>query len=175
MDTLEKPKKPVKKRNFLTAGFGPIDNETDARALAKGGAVAALLLTISETIGAVMTYFGTDPTTFKSTADGALTAGTLDSYVTIAVMAAMILALIFMTWRIYAGRGYVSAALVLALLLFETYAKTMGHTLNGGWAVVYLGLAVSLFGAIRACWWLRRIKPNKKTASVAAVFDAPTE
>ncbi|WP_443749593.1 hypothetical protein [Asticcacaulis solisilvae] len=171
MDTRE-PK--PKRYTFLTAGFMPIRTEADARTLTKQGAIAAGLLTLSELIGIVLSYFGVDLKTLQVTAADSVNIATFEGQLTVGIMAAMILVLVFMTWRIAAGRGYVSAALTLALLLYEAVSKILDRTL-GGWMIFYFGMAVGLYGAIRACWWLRKSGPARKSAEVAAVFDAPKD
>lgn len=156
-------KKKTTRPPFLLGGFSRITDVDWATAMAKQGGGAGFLLSASETIGAVMTFYGLDPTTFKPVAK--MDFASLEFVVSAAISAALILVLLLMSWRVYVGKGYVSSVLLLGLLIYEAYSKILGGTLNAGWGVVYVGMMVYLIGGARAAWYLGKARKTSNPVS----------
>lgn len=156
--------------SWFVGGFTRIENADWARRMARNGGIAGFLLTASEAAGVAVQWFGINPTTWKTTPNSAA-ADPLSAAIFFGSTGLIIILLAVMSWRVIIGKGYVSAVLLMLLLIYEGISKLLGGTLGAGWVVVYLGLAISLFGAMRAAWYLRNDKRKRKDADLIRAFD----
>ncbi len=156
--------------NWFVGGFTRIENADWAHRMARNGGIAGFLLTASEAAGVAVQWFGINPTTWKATPNPAA-ADPVAAAFFFGTTGLIIMALTVMSWRVIIGKGYVSAALLMLLLVYEGISKLLGGTLGAMWIVVYIGLAASLFGAIRAAWYLRKEKRGRKDADLIRAFD----
>ena len=65
------------------------------------------------------------------------------------------LLIFFGAWRIFTGKGWLSAILVTILFVVESSAKIVSGTTNAGWIIVYVAVFSTLINGIRGCWWIR--------------------
>jgi hypothetical protein len=155
----ERNAKAPKKR----AWFGPIDDYASAKTAARNGAIAGLIFAGMYLLGALLIIFaGRSPTTGEATTDFE----ELGIYLVIidAILTALIL---FLSWRVSTGRGYISAGLLLVWFVGECVMKALGGATSIGWIFFYLAVAATMFDGLRGCWLGRRVRPMPD----AATFD----
>jgi hypothetical protein len=61
----------------------------------------------------------------------------------------------FMAWRVYRGKGWISATLATVWFVLEFALKIRGGTAPNIVLPLYIALVASLANATLACWWLR--------------------
>jgi hypothetical protein len=150
--------------------FQPILSAKAAKTMAVHGGIIGLLLTLSETWGAFLIARGTDPNTLSHGGERFDAGGPMTIiYVGLIVfgMALLLLA----TWRVWIGKGYVSATLLSLALALESMGKLASP--NGFamfWGLVFLAFTAIMVGAARACWYLR--KAPAAPDEIAKTFDS---
>lgn len=72
---------------------------------------------------------------------------------------------LFLTWRFWAGRGYVSGIILLALFLLEATVKFSSGASGVAWIFLYAAIALSLVNGIRGCFAYRRIATTEAATS----------
>lgn len=58
--------------------------------------------------------------------------------------------ILFLSWRVWSGRGFVSAILLMALLVLATMSGLHGGAFGLAWMAAYFGLGLMMLNAIRA-------------------------
>jgi len=135
--------------SFFQKQFSKIENKETALKLAKDGAIAGLIFCLMEAGGVVFAYFGKDPSTGH-----AIDQEAFNNFLWGTIL--LLPLLLFFCWRIKTGKGYISAALLLCLFLFEIFNKLANGTTNVGWLFLYFVIAAGLINGSRACWYLRK-------------------
>ncbi len=125
--------------------FPEITSLQDVMRLAKGGAIAGIVFAALVLFDAV---FGS----FPAVLPGIWMAGA-------GLEAAFILLL---SWRIWSGRSFVSAIVLMALLVLATLSGIRDGIFGLAWLAAYFGLGLMMLNAIRAC--LRHDVYSRKTA-----------
>nr|WP_321360176.1 hypothetical protein [uncultured Hyphomonas sp.] len=125
--------------------FPEITSLQDVMRLAKGGAIAGIVFAALVLFDAV---FGS----FPAILPGIQMAGA-------GLEAAVIL---FLSWRIWTGRSFVSAIVMMALLVLATLSGIRDGIFGLAWLAAYFGLGLMMLNAIRAC--LRHDIYSRKTA-----------
>lgn len=64
---------------------------------------------------------------------------------------AEIAAILFLAWRVWSGRGFVSAILLMALFVISAMAGIGGGLFGLAWTIAYFGLGLMMLNAVRAC------------------------
>ncbi|MCX7035814.1 MAG: hypothetical protein NT064_04425 [Proteobacteria bacterium] len=127
-----------------------IESEEDAKKLTKQGAIGVLLFAAMNLLGVVLVYFAS-----KSPVDGStVNAQGVQQHLIGAFINIPIL--LFFAWRVYVGKGWLVASLVLVWLIVEVLFKLVGGTTNFGWMFFYFFLSVMLVYGVRGCWWLAK-------------------
>jgi hypothetical protein len=152
------------RRPFRDRFLPPIENAEDARGCVRMGAYAGLALAGMYVIGAVAIYvFGTD---FQS--DAIPPQDVASALIGIAIVLPIVL---FLTWRVSTGKGFISSALLLLLFLFELFVKFTSQTFVGPfWIFAYIAIVLGFVNGIRGCLALRRL-PKEPAADIAATFS----
>ena len=70
-----------------------------------------------------------------------------------------IAAILFMTWRIWSGKGYISAVLLAGLFVAETVTAIHGPY-GLAWLAAYFALGLMMLNAIRACLRHSAVSPT---------------
>ena len=130
--------------------FPTIDSTEVARSLAKQGALGALLFAAMNVGGVLFAlYAKLSPTTGQGMSEQ----GIQDMVIGASMLMPVLL---FMAWRIYRGKGWISGGIMLLWFFAEIATKIVGGTTNVGWVIMYFFIAAMLVNGVRACWWLRR-------------------
>ncbi len=79
--------------------------------------------------------------------------------VIIGVLSALVF-VIFWSWRIRSGRGYISSIFLLLLFIFEIGVKLMSGGVGITWYFIYLAMFITMINAIRATWAYRKFKDD---------------
>ena len=137
--------------SFFQKQFSKIEDKETALKFAKQGAIAGLIVCLMEAGALVLAYFGVDP----STGENIDQEGFSDMLIGMIILLPVLL---FLCWRIKIGKGYISAALLFCLLLFETLNKFANGTTNVGWIIFYFFIGVGLINGARACWYLQKLR-----------------
>lgn len=59
--------------------------------------------------------------------------------------------ILFLAWRVWSGRGLVSAILLMALLVLATMTGIHSGAFGIAWMAAYFGLGLMMLNAMRAC------------------------
>ncbi len=124
----------------------------------RGGGVAGLTILGMTVLSAVFVFFsgampGEEPYATNEDQKYAL--------IGIGIEAALIL---FLSWRLWAGHGYVSGIILLSLFLLESVLKVTSGTSNVGWIILYLAIAATLLNGIRAALAYKRVVADDTAA-----------
>jgi len=124
----------------------------------RGGGIAGLVITGMTVLAAVLVFFsgagpGEEP--YATNEDQ------MYSLIGNGIEAALIL---FLTWRLWAGHGYVSGIILLSLFLFESVLKVTSGSAGTGWILIYLAIAAALLNGIRAALAYKRVVANVTAA-----------
>lgn len=142
----------------MAAIFPKLETIEDAKNAAKQGALAGLLFAGMYVLGiAFILWLGESPTD-RSAADQSDVMGG-------AVVTTIIL---LFTWRVWTGKGFVSAALLLVAFLAEVAMKVVGGTASAGWFIFYFFVAAGLFNGLRRTLAYRRLSKSLATAIAAS-------
>jgi hypothetical protein len=143
--------------------FAAISDQSSAKAAAKNGAIGGLIFAGMYVIGAIVLVFaGRSPTTGASSADFA------EFGIFLIIIDTLLIALIlFLSWRVSTGRGYISAALLLLWFVGEVVTKVISGGASVGWIFFYLAVGATLVEGWRGCWLGRRFRDVPD----AATFD----
>ena len=132
--------------------FPAIETMEGLRRQARNAGIAGLVFAGMTILSAVLLYFTTDTVPgFEDYMDPEERSHAL---LGMGIEAAFVL---FLTWRVWAGRGYVSGILLLILFLFEVVAKLVSSPSSLPWIVLYGALALSLVNGIRAALAWKRV------------------
>lgn len=113
--------------------------------LAKGGAIAGLVF-------AALTLLDHLLITFSIAAPGAhKQAFSSSPAIQLTATGVEIAAILFLAWRVWSGRGFVSAILLMALFVMATMSGIRSGLFGLAWAAAYFGLGLMMLNAIRAC------------------------
>lgn len=127
-----------------------IDTPETAKKLTKHGAIATLVFVAMNLLGTALVYFAA-----KSPEDGkALDAEAVQDHLIGTIL--LLPPLLFFAYRIYTGKGWLVAGIVLAWFVGEALLKIVGGTTNVGWMFAYAVLTLMLLNGLRGCWWLRK-------------------
>lgn len=113
--------------------FPEITSLEDVMRLAKGGAVAGFIF-------ACLVLF-----------DGLLGSSSITSpALQMAVTGVEVSLILFLAFRVWSGRGYFSAILLMALLVLATLSGIQDGAFGLAWVAAYFGLGLMMLNAIRA-------------------------
>jgi len=89
--------------------------------------------------------------------------GTIDLQyrLTLGIEVACIVFALLLSWRVYTGRGYASAATLTLWFTLETVFKifaSFSHPLFLFAIVLYVGVLIALVEGFRGCWYGRRYR-----------------
>jgi hypothetical protein len=125
-----------------------------ARAAAKKGAIAGLVFAGMYVLGTLMlVYAGMSPTT-----GGASTAYQEQGVYLVIADVILTLIILFFSWRVWSGRGYISGTLMLLWFICEAVLKVLGGSANIGWIFFYFAMMLAMIEGIRGCWLGRRYR-----------------
>ena len=125
--------------------FPEITSLEDVMRLAKGGAIAGIVF-------AALVLFDVIFGSFPAVLPGIRLAG--------AGLEAVFILLL--SWRIWTGRNFVSAIVLMALLVFATLTGVRDGVFGVAWLAAYFGLGLMMLNAIRAS--LRHDTYSRETA-----------
>jgi len=132
--------------------FPAISTEDIARQMARRAGYAGLFFAGMILLSAGILFFTTD------------TLPGFDDYMdpvertsTLVAMGIEIALVLFFTWRVWTGKGYVSGILLLILFLVEVVFKLMSNPGSFLWILFYAALAVSFVNGIRAALARKRV------------------
>jgi len=138
--------------------FPTIEAQDDAKKLAKQGSGGVLLFAAMNFLGVLFAYYAK-----KSPVDArAIDVQGVQDYIIGAFI--IIPLLLFFAWRVYKGKGWLVAGLVLTWFIAESLIKIAGGTTNLGWVFFYVAVAAMIFNGLRGCWWLRKSALTDKPA-----------
>jgi hypothetical protein len=137
--------------------FPKLETQEDIKKAIRNGGIAGLAFAAMALIGILFVVFaGSLPGDPSYSADDQLY-----SMIGIGIELGIIL---FLTWRFWAGRGYVSGILMLCLFVFEAVFKILGGTSGVAWIFLYFAIALSLVNGIRSCFAFRRAADTQMAA-----------
>jgi CHASE2 domain-containing sensor protein len=125
--------------------FSPIRDLASAKRAAKEGSVGGFVFAGMYVLGAFLKYRA-EPLPQEET------------IVLVAVYGALTALIVFLTWRVRSGRGFMSAGLLLLWFVAESALKVLGGSVHVGWAFFYLMVAGALVQGLRGCWKVRRYR-----------------
>ncbi|MEZ5998523.1 MAG: hypothetical protein R3B98_07505 [Hyphomonas sp.] len=125
----------------------------------RGGGISGLVVAAMTVLGGVFIFFagglpGED--TYLTEED--------KLYALIGVGIELLLVLL-LTWRLWAGHGYVSGIILLALSLLEAVLKVTSGGAGVAWIFLYAAIAVGLFNGVRGALAYKRVKADSAAAS----------
>ena len=129
--------------------FPGIETLEDVLRLARGGGIAGLIFAALTLLDGLLAVYAGGPAV-----RGPLLSGGPDGLLHMAPLigtAIEIAAILFMTWRIWTGKGYVSAVLLMALFVAEAMTEIHGGIYGLGWVIAYFVAGLMMLNAIRAC------------------------
>jgi hypothetical protein len=129
--------------------FSPITDLESAHAAAKAGAGAGFVFAGMYVIGALMQYRAAS----SHSQDEAIAF--------VAINAVLISLILFLSWRVKTGRGFISTALLLLWFVGECTVKVLAGSTNMGWVFFYLIVAAGLLRGLRGCWKVRQYRHLK--------------
>jgi hypothetical protein len=134
--------------------FPKIEAFDGANKLAKQGAIGVVLFALMNLVGLLFAFYSS-----KSPVDQrAIDAEGMQDMVLGAFFVVPLL--LFIAYRVYKGKGWLVAGLVLVWFIVEVGFKIAGGTTNVGWLFAYVALAAMMINGFRACWWLRKAEPH---------------
>ena len=141
------------KRSGVVEKIFPVINTADiARQLARRAGYAGLFFAGMILLNAGILFFTTDTLPgFDDYMDPVARTSTL---VSMGIESALIL---FFSWRLWTGKGYVSGILLLILFLIEAVFKLVSNPGIFIWVLFYAGLAIIFVNGIRAALARKRV------------------
>jgi len=137
--------------------FAQIDSIDQARKAARQGGLGGLLFAASYVAGLAFAFLArTNPSDNQPLNGEALTNQLIGS-----ILGTLII--LFLAWRTSTGKGWLSAGAMLLFFVVEISFKVAGGTTNVGWMVAYVAVGAMMVNGLRACWWLRRKRPETAT------------
>lgn len=134
---------------FWAKWFPKIEDMPGAKKLSRQGAYGLLIFAAMYALGIVFTlYFNQSPTDQQQLDAQAVQDQVLGSSLLIPFI-------LFFAYRVFIGKGWLVAGLVLVWFLAEMLLKIASGSTNVGWLVFYVAVAAMMANGIRACWWLR--------------------
>lgn len=136
--------------NSMNKWWVKVDGADAARDMCKQGTYGALAYAVFNIIGFIVIY-----TTQQRVTDGTmLSSGDVEA--SMFGIAASLPLILFMAYRINKGRGWLSAAILAAMFVFDAVAKVVGGTTNIFWVIFYSCCIFMLVNGVRGCWYLRK-------------------
>jgi hypothetical protein len=123
--------------------FSPIPDLASAKQAAKAGAVGGFVFAGMYALGALLRY-------------GAASHTQDEIILAVVIYGALVALILFLTWHVRSGRGFISAGLLLLWFVGESSLKVLGGSVHIGWAFFYLIIAGLLLQGLRGCWKVRR-------------------
>ena len=121
--------------------FPEIASLDDVMRLVRGGVIAGSVFAALILLDSLLTTFWIWPAGWQ---------GTHTPVVELAGGAAEIALVLFLSWRVSTGHGFVSAILLLALFVMATIAGVRDGLFGLAWMAAYFGLGLMLLNAVRA-------------------------
>jgi hypothetical protein len=137
-----------------------LDTLEDVRKALRNGGISGLVFAGMIALGMAFMFF-TGSVPGYETAEGEMTFDAV-GLIVLAVELALVL---FLTWRLWAGRGFVSGSLLLLLFLLETGFKLAIGGTGVAWIFVYAAIVLGLVNALRACFAYKRVAAAGAAAS----------
>ena len=124
--------------------FPRIETIDDVMRLARAGGVAGLVFAGLILLGALRSAFLGDPigSGYLSVRQETLLATETGLEIG---------AILFLTWRVWSGKGYVSAIALSLMFVAEAMSEIGGGLYGAGWVCAYFGAGLMMLNAIRAC------------------------
>lgn len=136
-----------------------LDTLEDVRKALRNGGIAGLFFSGMILLGMAFLFFsGSVPGYEDMEAEPGDPAGLIGMVIELVIV-------LFLTWRLWAGRGYVSGILLLALFLLEIGIKLMGGGTSIAWVFLYAAIVLGLINALRACFAYKRVAAANAAAS----------
>lgn len=130
--------------------FPKVEDSKAAKSCSKQGAAGVVVFAAMNLLGAAFAFFSS-----KSPVDAqAIDAQGIQDYIVGAFITVPVL--LYFAYRIYQGKGWLAAGLVLLWFITETGFKVAGGSTNGGWVFFYMAIAAMIINGLRGCWWFRR-------------------
>jgi hypothetical protein len=137
-----------------------IEDIGTATKLTKEGSVGVLMFALMNLAGVLFAYYyGNSPTDQQVLDEQDTQDYVLGAFIAIPL-------LLFFAYRIYRGKGWFVAGLVLAWFILEIGFKIVGGTTNIFWMIAYANVAILIFNGLRACWWLRKARTKNTEESL---------
>jgi hypothetical protein len=153
------PVKPAKRKKAPT--FAPIKDARSARSAAKSGAIAGAVFAGMYIVGILLlTGFHTPSPLLEPDSE-------FQYHLQLGIDAAAVGLILFLSWRVYTGRGYISASVLLVWFVGEIAFKVLTGATNFVWVLVYIAMLIALAEGVRGCWLGRRYRD----AADPATFD----
>jgi hypothetical protein len=116
-----------------------IDSNEDAEELAKAGFVGGGLMIVGMLIAIISVYFTDKVELFGASS---MSEFLLNQIIQLSIA-------IFLTWRIYSGKGLYSAIILCVWVVLEVGVKASSGQLNVGWAFMWFAAIMSLVNSVR--------------------------
>ncbi len=139
--------------------FPPITTVEDARNLAKRAGYAGLFFAGMILLNAAILFFTTD--TLPGFDDYMDPVARTSALVSMSIESALVL---FFSWRVWTGKGYVSGILLLILFVIEVGLKIAANPGSIFWIVFYAAIAIYFVNGVRAT--LARKRVSQASASI---------
>jgi hypothetical protein len=138
-----------KKKEWL---WPKIEGHASALELAKGGSLGGGIMIAGLVLAVALAYFTDNPAIF-----GAASSSEFLIYQGVQVVIAS-----FLTWRVWTGKGLISAIILLLWITAEVLLKATAGQLNVGWAVMWFFAILSLVHSVRGHLALRGLRKSSE-------------
>ena len=137
---------------MLGSWFPKIDSTEMAMSQAKVGGYGGVAFLVMNLIGIAFLYF------YSQSASTGESVSSEDVMFAMLGMAIVLPFLLFLTYRVFKGKGWLAAIVLITWFLFEITNKVANGTFSAGWIICYLVILASLVNGFRGCWYLKQNK-----------------
>ena len=131
--------------------FPPVDTPSTAKRFAERGAYGVLVFVVMYLLGLLFAaYLNQDPVNLEPLDAQSARDQVIGSAILIPV-------LLLFAYRVFIGKGWLVAAIVLVWFAAETSWKVLSGSSNAGWIFFYVAVAALIANGLRGCWSLRGV------------------
>jgi hypothetical protein len=142
---------------LLKRYFPKVENADIAASLARQGAYGVIIFVAMYVVGLmVAAFFDLDPVNLQPLGVQDVRDQVIGSAIVIPILMAF-------AYRVFVGKGWLVAALVLAWFVGEASWKVASGSANAGWVIFYAAVAAMMVNGVRGCWWLRNRESDRES------------